>query len=132
MKRKNFTGRAASLEEKHRAAELADLLRRAQSSPNGEVCINPEDPQEERSYWTLDNLHHELENFATHGRFLAYESSVDPYLFIRAECKVLFSDGMSRTETIKALSKNYFRSEKHIERIIKGIRVTAFRVRRMR
>jgi hypothetical protein len=121
MRSKPVSGRAASEEERQYAAKLAKLTRDALASPDGEVCVNPGDPPEERTYWTLESLVGAVEHFARHGRFAEGSNPMDPNFFIRHDALQLKKRGVPRGVILWDLSKKYSQSKETIERIVRGI-----------
>lgn len=120
-RRKSAHGRPANKADREHAQFLAELASASLASPNGELCMNPEDPLEDRVYWSIDNLISELESFARNGRFV-YDDFLMRDLEIRQRAKALMGTGAKRFEVVEALALEYQRSSKHIERIVTGIK----------
>ncbi len=120
MAKRKKTGRRALDADRVRAAGLAKLYRRAQSSPDGRHCLNPEDAPEFQiiaDVIDLDPLLDALERFAQHGTFALldnFESFV-----MRIEMSDLRSAGMTYEEAIVKLSEVHHTSASTITRRVR-------------
>jgi hypothetical protein len=121
VRRKSAHGRAANQADRDHARQLVELARAAFASSDGRVCVNPEDEYEIRSYWSIENLISDLEQFAETGRFVSDDFWLRG-MRITMRFKELLQAGMKRREAIERLAAEHRRSEKTIERIIRGIK----------
>ena len=120
MAKRMKTGRRAVEADRVRAAGLAELYRRAQSSPDGCHCLNPEDEprfQIIADVTDLDPLLDALERFAQHGTF-ALLDNFESFL-MRIEMSHLLSAGMTYEEAIVKLAEDHHTSPSTITRRVR-------------
>lgn len=113
------TGRRAGTDDRARAAGWAKQYRRAQASPDGRYCLNPEDESEFQiivDVADIDPLLDALESFAKHGTFELMDD-FDAFL-MRLELKELRSAGMTFEDAAAKLAQKHNKSERTITRII--------------
>ena len=120
MARPKKTGRRAVEDDRARAAGWAKLYRRAQASPDGRHCLNPQDEWEFQiiaDVADLDPLLDALESFAEHGTFELMHD-FQPFL-MRIAMDELRSAGMTYEEAIAKLAEDYNTSESTITRRVR-------------
>lgn len=116
---KHKTGRRADDTERTIAADWVALYRQAQQSPNGYVCVNPEDdPDIQVSLYAddVDTLLFLLEGFAYTGTFQNVDRHGFDGLFLNASFERMRNEGMGYTEAIHALAEKHHCSTRTIER----------------
>lgn len=118
------TGRLASKEEREHAWQWVELYRKAQQSPGGRLCLNPEDHPDEQTWIDGNDPEHllrMLENFALHGTFEhvgpVYESI--RLLPLRHAYHRARESGDTHEATIERLADEYKRSTRTIERKVR-------------
>lgn len=117
-RRKSALGRSANKADRKYAQGLAELVRAALDSPNHEVCLNPEDEWEERTWWNLELLISDLERFAQTGRFDEGENLMVRNVIICLDFREIKKKGKSSTEAFGQLAEKYELDEKTLQRII--------------
>ena len=119
-RRKSAFGRKASDADREFARSLAALVRAASESPDHEVCVNPEDPWEERTYWELNHneLARILESFADEGRFVLGEDLQWRATIMRMEFAQLRRQGILYADAGAHLADKYELHKNHISKIV--------------
>lgn len=120
MARRLKTGRRASVDERARAAALVSLYRRAQASPGGVYCLNPEDDAGFQIFIKSDDPEHLLEalaDFAENGTFELLES-MDKCV-MRGEMNALRGEGMKYEDAVAFLAEKHNTSESSISRMVR-------------
>lgn len=113
------TGRLADQDERDIVAELVKLYRQAQASPDGRVCVNPEDdPEEQTNIYAddVDYLLYVLEGFVQTGTFKNTDRHGFADMFLRGDLDRLKKTGMGYTEAVNALAERHHCSPRTIER----------------
>ena len=113
------TGRRADDTERKIAADWVALYRQAQLSPDGWVCVNPEDdPENQVSLYADDTdfLIGMLESFAEHGTFKNVDRHGLADMLLSWEFHDLKNKGHGYTEAIHALAEKHHCSTRTIER----------------
>ena len=124
--RKSAFGRKASDADREFARRLAALVRAALESPDHEVCVNPEDPREERTYWQLNynDLAVILERFADEGRFVLGEDRQWRASIMHMKFAQLKRQGIGYAVAVAHLADEYELHKNHISKIVaKGPKV---------
>lgn len=114
------TGRRASAEERECARKWVERYRRAEQSPDGRYCVNPEAPHEEQYFICADDpepLLQALSSFAEHGTLQAIDFRDNGRrLVIRAELEQLRQAGVAYDDRIATVAEKYRRSTREIQR----------------
>lgn len=116
---KHKTGRRADDTERKIAADWVALYRQAQQSPEGYVCVNPEDDSDEHVNLyadDVDTLLYLLEGFADTGTFKNVDRHGFDGLNLNTSFQRMRSEGMGYTEAIHALAEKHHCSTRTIER----------------
>ena len=112
-------GRRADASQRSIASELVEMYTKAKASADGRYCVNPNDPEEERSYLDYSNpslLLDALKVFVAHGVF------TDPFkdrvndMILREQFQKLRAAGTSYQEAIAIMGDEHGATEKTIER----------------
>lgn len=121
-------GRRASDEERKYVKDWVLLFKEAQKQPGERLCVNPEAPHEERTYFyaTTDFLLKLLEQFSETGYFRS-GNSYGLYAFLLGmEFKDLRKT-MGYTDAISTLAERHHCDPRTIENHLPKKRVTDFR-----
>ena len=114
-------GRLPAPEVRQEVADYAATCRKALSSPDGRVCVNPEAPVEERSYMyaheILECALRALERFGEHGDHFRPEWDINR-MAIRGEVSGLRKRGSSFEEAVAAVADNLGVDDRTVSRFI--------------
>ena len=120
------TGRRAEEPHREMARRLVAVYRRALASPDGRLCLNPDDDLSEQIFIDALNpnlLIWALENFAQHGTFhfidQIFSKKIDDELDLRKEFDGLRSEGFTYESAVETLVQSRGMSKSNIERKIK-------------
>ncbi len=120
------TGRRAGKIDREMARRLVAVYRRARASPDGRLCLNPDDDLSEQTFIGALNpnlLIWALENFAQHGTFhfidQVISKKIDDELDLRKEFDGLRSKDYTYESAVETLVQSRGMSKSNIERKIK-------------
>jgi hypothetical protein len=120
------TGRRAGKNEREKARRLVAVYYRARASPDGRLCLNPNDDLSEQTFIDALNpnlLIWALENFAQHGTFhfmdQVVSQNIDDALHLRKEFEGLRSNGETYQHAVETLTQSHNMSKSTVERKIK-------------
>lgn len=107
---KSKTGRRASTDERAIAGKWVEKYREAQSTPDGRVCLNPDDEHESQTFIDATDtsiLVGLLDSFSKHGTF----ASIDDYGFermlLRSQFNALRADACTYEEAVGILADRH-------------------------
>lgn len=113
------TGRRAGEDDRRIAAEWVALYKQAQQSPDGYVCVNPEDKPDLHTNLYADDvdlLLSILQDFAGNGTFQNVDSHGFDAMLLNMEYKRLRKSGVGYTDAIAELAENKNCATRTIER----------------
>lgn len=120
------SGRRAAVDgpDRKTALEWVDLYRRAQSAPDGQLCLNSDDELEAQVWIDGNDPEHLLrllENFAMYGTFEQVGELMDSIrlLPLRHAYREARRSGKTHTKTVEELEERYHLSARTIERYVR-------------
>ena len=120
------TGRRAEEPHREMARRLVAVYRRALASPDGRLCLNPDDDLSEQIFIDALNpnlLIWALENFAQHGTFhfidQVISQNIDDAQHLRDEFDGLRSKDFTYESAVETLVRSRGMSKSNVERKIK-------------
>jgi hypothetical protein len=112
-------GRSADANQRERASRLVEMYAQAKASPDGRYCVNPSDPEEERSYLDYSDpslLLGALTVFVAHGTFTdPFEDGVTDMILLD-QFQKMRAEGISYEKAIAQMANEHATTEKTIER----------------
>jgi len=120
--RKSKTGRRADDSYRQQAAHWVEIYRLAESSPNREYCLNPEDEPEIQVFVNADDPSHllrVLESFAREGTFEFIDTFGIKEMLMRHELKSIRASGKSYEVAVEELAERHHCSVSTIERAVR-------------
>ena len=120
--RKNKTGRRADDSYRQQAAHWVEIYRLAESSPNREYCVNPEDEPELQVFVHADDPSHllrVLESFVREGTFEFIDTFGIKEMLMRHELKSIRASGKSYEVAVEELAERHHCSVSTIERAVR-------------